>query len=98
MISSAEVMDLLRDDPGPTSTAAPDSWKSVRTTGGMYVLTKTSFGWNAVAPANPPKNISPLGLWKQAPHPVKSSPGRASAPGPVWRLVRWGSNVDTPPQ
>ena len=43
-----------------------------------YDVLMTLSGKKANPPLNPPKNISPLGLLKQASQPVKSLPGRPS--------------------
>src|SRR5580692_4688487 len=72
-------MDLRRGEWPPISTGLPDKRKSVRTIGGADEESTTVSGKKDAPPLNPPKNISPLGLWKHAPQPVKFGPGSPSA-------------------
>src|SRR5712692_5535029 len=89
-------MDFFRGERSPISTSFPDNRNPVRTLGGASAISTILSGWKAVAPLNPPKNISPLGLLKHAPQPVKSGPGSPSAIEKFLNVVRCESNLDTP--
>src|SRR5580700_12176194 len=79
-------MDLRRGEWPPNSTGLPDKRKSVRTIGGADEESTTVSGKKDAPPLNPPKNISPLGLWKHAPQPVRFGPGSPSA---VEKFENW---------
>src|ERR1700745_4219339 len=89
-------MDLRRGDWPPTCTGLPNKRKSVRTIGGAYDESMTVSGKKDVPPLNPPKNISPLGLYKHAPQPVKFGPGKPSAVEKFLNVFDSGSNRATP--
>src|SRR5579864_7835330 len=72
-------MDFRRGESAPICTGLPNKRKSVRTTGGACEESATLSGKKDVPPLYPPKNISPSGLWKHAPQPVKFGPGSPSA-------------------
>src|SRR5260370_23110793 len=89
-------MDFLRGESNPISSGLPFNRKSVRTIGGMEDPATHLSGWKAVAPLNPPKNISPLGLLKHVHQPVRSSPGRPSALEQLVKVLFAGSSRDIP--
>src|SRR5271167_2010858 len=89
-------MDSRRGEWPPICTGFPNNRKSVRTIGGAYAESPTLSGKKDVAPLNPPKNISPLGLWKHAPQPVKFGPGNPSAVEKFVNLFDGGLNRATP--
>src|SRR4051794_34129949 len=72
-------MDSRRGESRPICTGFPNNRKSVRTVGGVYAESRTLSGKKDAPSLTPPKNISPLGLWKHAPQPVKFGPGKPSA-------------------
>src|SRR5271154_2057956 len=72
-------MDSRRGELPPICTRLPNKRKSVRTIRGAFEESTALSGKKDVPPLNPPKNISPLGLWKHAPQPVKFGPGSPSA-------------------
>src|SRR5258708_13399408 len=90
-------MDFPSGDLAPTSTERPANWKSVKTRGNWYDVLMTLAGNKATPPLNPPKNISPLALLKQASKPVKSLPGSPSSMDYFLNLFPTESTLDTPP-
>src|ERR1700733_3941614 len=89
-------MDFRRGEGDPIVTGLPNKRKSVKTIGGTYEESTTLSGKNEVTPLKPPKNISPLELWKQAAPPVKFGPGSPSAVEKVAKVSSLGSNRATP--
>src|SRR4029077_7410714 len=89
-------MDFPSGDLAPTSTERPASWKSVKTRASGYYVVITLSGKKATPPLNPPKNISPLRLLKQASQPVRSLPGSPSAVEEFGNLFATGSTLDKP--